>query len=89
MVSFLRTTPKLERFEFWIGCHSPHFPDPEIRVPNCGLIMRNEGVLVHEWAKICPRLVVVRFPTNTKWLVDRFEGGPVPRLEYPAWESVL
>ena len=90
MASFLRATPTLERFEVWSGSHGPHFPDPELRVPNSDSIMRTEGVLVREWARICPRLEVVRFPTNTKWLVDRLEGGPPePRLVYPAWKLAL
>jgi hypothetical protein len=87
---FLRTAPALERFELWNGCHTPHFPDPEVRVPKSESVMRIEGELVREWARICPRLEVVRFATNTKWLVDRLEGGiPGPRLEHPAWESAL
>ena len=84
--SFLRTTRALERFELWIGWHSPLFPDPEIRVPQDQVVLRTEEILVREWARICPQLKVVRFPTNTKWLVDRFERGvPGPRLEYPSW----
>ena len=90
MSLFLKTAPTLEQFELWIGLHAPQYADPEIRVPKSELIVSTEGVLVREWARICPRLGVVRLPTNTKWLVDRLEGGlPEPRLEYPAWESAL
>jgi len=80
MGPFTKTTRALERSGLWIGCHRPQFLDPEIRVLKSELINRTEEVLVCEWASICPRLEVVRFSTNTKWLVDRLEGGVLDRL---------
>jgi hypothetical protein len=88
--SSLRTMRALERFEMWVGWHSPQFQDPEIRVPESELVIRTEEALVREWAKVCPRLGVVRFSTQTKWLVGRLENGlPEPRLEYTDWNSAL
>jgi hypothetical protein len=56
----------------------PDYPDPEIEAPIETALM--EETKTHNWASACIMLRVIRFPSNSKWIVHRENGNVFPRM---------
>jgi hypothetical protein len=57
----------------------PDYTDPgvEAHIETISLEMTK----VRAWALACKKLQVIRFPSKSKWIVIRENGGVFPRME--------
>lgn len=72
------TLATLEVLEVYRQAVGPDYPDPAVEVPMETLI--TEENKVHAWASACPMLQIVRFPSHSKWVVNRENAELFPRM---------
>ena len=70
----IRTLTTLERLEVYKRPIGPDYPDPAVVLPAETASM--EMSTVNAWASTCIMLRVVRFPSNSKWVIHRKRGNP-------------
>lgn len=58
----------------------PDYPDPAVAVEIPVETLLIEETRVRAWAATCTMLQVVRFPSNSKWIVNRENGELLPRM---------
>ena len=75
IVPKLATLEVLEVYKQAIG---PGYPDPAIEIPTGTVLMEENKV--NAWASACTILQIIRFPSNSKWIVNRENGKLFPRM---------
>jgi hypothetical protein len=68
----------LEVLEVYKKAIGPDYPDPEVEMPIETASI--EEAKVHVWASACMMLQVIRFPSNSKWVITREDGNLFPRM---------
>ena len=67
----------LEMLDVYKQAFRPDYPDPDVETPTETASI--EETKVHAWASACMMLRVIRFPSNSKWIVNRENGKLFPR----------
>ena len=68
----------LETLEVYKQAIGPDYPDPEVELATETASI--EEAKVHVWASACMMLQVIRFPSNSKWVITRENGNLFPRM---------
>lgn len=68
----------LEVIEVYKKAIGPDYPDPEVEVAIETATIEEAKVCV--WASACITLQVIRFPSNSKWVITRENGNLFPRM---------
>lgn len=71
----LSTLEVLEVYKRAIG---PDYADPEVELATETAPI--EEFKVHVWASACVMLQVIRFPSNSKWVITREKGDLFPHM---------
>ena len=71
------TLATVEMLEMYNQADEPDYPNPEAELPTEAASI--EETKVHAWVSACIMLQLIRFPSNSKWIVDRENGFPHPQ----------
>lgn len=74
----IRALATLDTLEVFKTAIEPDYPDPKVELAIETACI--EETKVHLWASACIMLRVIRFPSNSKWVVHRESGNLFPRM---------